>query len=447
MKAGRRSSERGQALVVIVLAVVGLFGFAALAIDGGMLYSQRRQAQNAADTAAFAAAMAALDDKSEAEIEQAGLYQAQINGFDNGDSNDVEVHHPPESGPYTGNMDFYQVKIRTDFEPIFSHFIFGGALENTVEAVAKAQTASNISPSNAMHSTAEGDTYCKGIWFTGNASTTITGANIFANSEADANNCQSGVRDGSGKVTVNNGSIYVAGGFDGWEQSPGVMDTSQIQTEDSVVHEGVDPMPLPPIDPPDCSIYDNNPKAAPNGSAVLEPGYYTGDWKINGSDSVQLKPGMYCIDGELKSTGGSIETIPFDMDGDGSEEYGVLLYMMTGSFSLSGQTQVKLDRANDLTDNGGNHWGGMLLYMPYQNKGEVVITGGSGSTYTGVIYAPGPPHQNNNQKCSVGGNSGTLGLNSQLICYSIKMHGGANIEIIYIEEELYKRRPAVELMQ
>ena len=48
-------SEKGQALIVIALAAVVLFSFAALAIDGSMAFSDRRKAQNAADTAVLAA--------------------------------------------------------------------------------------------------------------------------------------------------------------------------------------------------------------------------------------------------------------------------------------------------------------------------------------------------------------------------------------------------------
>ena len=38
-------SEKGQALIVIALAAVVLFSFAALAIDGSMAFSDRRKAQ------------------------------------------------------------------------------------------------------------------------------------------------------------------------------------------------------------------------------------------------------------------------------------------------------------------------------------------------------------------------------------------------------------------
>ena len=49
-------SERGQALVIFALAAIGLFGIVALAIDGSAKFSDRRHAQNAADTAAMTAA-------------------------------------------------------------------------------------------------------------------------------------------------------------------------------------------------------------------------------------------------------------------------------------------------------------------------------------------------------------------------------------------------------
>ena len=50
--------ERGQALVLIALAAIGLFGITGLAIDGSAKFSDRRHAQNAADTAVLAAALA-----------------------------------------------------------------------------------------------------------------------------------------------------------------------------------------------------------------------------------------------------------------------------------------------------------------------------------------------------------------------------------------------------
>src|SRR5512134_2373681 len=86
-------SEKGQALVLVVLAAIALFAFAALAIDGSRVYSDKRHAQNAADTSALAGALAytrnnAIGDEG---IRDAAQARSTSNGYDNGASNDVTV--------------------------------------------------------------------------------------------------------------------------------------------------------------------------------------------------------------------------------------------------------------------------------------------------------------------------------------------------------------------
>src|SRR2546426_8649910 len=53
-----RRREGGQALILTVLAMAVLLGFAALAIDVGLVFEDRRGQQNAADAAALAGASA-----------------------------------------------------------------------------------------------------------------------------------------------------------------------------------------------------------------------------------------------------------------------------------------------------------------------------------------------------------------------------------------------------
>ena len=55
------SSERGQILVIFVLALVAIIGGVGLVIDGGFAFAQRRAEQNAADLGAFAGANALLN--------------------------------------------------------------------------------------------------------------------------------------------------------------------------------------------------------------------------------------------------------------------------------------------------------------------------------------------------------------------------------------------------
>src|SRR5215216_1445961 len=83
-----KSQERGQALVIIALAVVGLFGFSALAIDGSRVFSDRRNAQNAADTAALSAALAKIRHE---DYMQAAKDRAADNGYAIDANSSVEV--------------------------------------------------------------------------------------------------------------------------------------------------------------------------------------------------------------------------------------------------------------------------------------------------------------------------------------------------------------------
>ena len=52
------SSESGAVLVVVAVSFISLLGIAAIAIDGGLLFNEKRHAQNGADHAALAAAWA-----------------------------------------------------------------------------------------------------------------------------------------------------------------------------------------------------------------------------------------------------------------------------------------------------------------------------------------------------------------------------------------------------
>jgi hypothetical protein len=63
----RLRSERGQALVLAALAMVVILGFAAMAIDVGYWYSQKREVQKAVDAAALAGAQELPDDYVQAE--------------------------------------------------------------------------------------------------------------------------------------------------------------------------------------------------------------------------------------------------------------------------------------------------------------------------------------------------------------------------------------------
>ena len=135
--------EKGQALIIIVLAIFGLVGLTGLTIDGGNVYSDRRHAQNAADAAAYAAALTKV---RAGDWQAAGLSRAADNDYDNnGTTNIVQVVNPPISGTYAGNPDYIQVLITSHVDTYFAGVVGIHQMTNQVQAVSKTKM-SDIGP-------------------------------------------------------------------------------------------------------------------------------------------------------------------------------------------------------------------------------------------------------------------------------------------------------------
>src|SRR6266542_608527 len=97
--------ERGQALVMIVLAIVGLAGIAGLVVDGGNAFLDRRKAQNAADSAVLASALSRI--RGGQDWTGAAVASAAENGYNNdGVKNTVVLYSPPMDGPYKGDVNY-----------------------------------------------------------------------------------------------------------------------------------------------------------------------------------------------------------------------------------------------------------------------------------------------------------------------------------------------------
>ncbi len=127
-------TEEGQAIVLLVFAIIGMLAFAALAIDGGIIYVERRSAQNAADNAAMAAALALCEE--EADIATSAMTVASQNGYnDNGVTNDVTVYFPPANGPYAGDADYVEVIIDSYLSGNFIHLVYKGSIQVQGRAV------------------------------------------------------------------------------------------------------------------------------------------------------------------------------------------------------------------------------------------------------------------------------------------------------------------------
>ncbi len=105
-------SERGQVLVLTVLAMTVLLGIAALSVDAGFMYDQRNELFAAADAAAKIGATEVGRNAAvtAAALTAFGTQQVGAHGFTTAACGTstvgqaaVCINHPPANGPFAGH--------------------------------------------------------------------------------------------------------------------------------------------------------------------------------------------------------------------------------------------------------------------------------------------------------------------------------------------------------
>ena len=292
----RKTSEGGQALVLIVLAIVALLGFTALAVDGSMVYSDRRHAQNAADASALGGgAVAALEIEKAApdlnyvnwpctasnytsltlpselttvasEAKAAAANSANENGFvfvtsespstvqanNHGVFLACGVDTVSQGGSVIFRDKFLEVHslITKQTATSFVHFVFGGPLINSVNATARLRPRQNLAFGFAI--VALNPDACSGNSnggiFRGSSIITVDGGGVFVNNCLD--------QDGNGpgfEVNINGGGVAYCthpnnDDFSAFNVTP--VTTLGAETAGECVQM---PASLYQIDEPDCS--------------------------------------------------------------------------------------------------------------------------------------------------------------------------------------------------
>lgn len=431
-------SESGQAMVFFAIVLVGLLGFSALAIDGGMLFSDRRHAQNGADSASLAGASAAAyymrtnnvnynsficgttgTIYTAAAAEMEAISRAASNDYsidaDASDNHGVEVIcEITDMSSYDDKHFDVITKITRDTNSNFAHLIYQGPLRNQVEAVARVYPPAPLAFGKAI--VALNDSACSGnsngVIFSGSSTTTVTGGGVWSNGCLTGNGT-------SFNVTVNNGGVGYAG------SSTGTL--SNINPAPQYI-----PNQLPEhsftISEPNCAGLPNR-TVPKSGDATLQPGIYD-EIKWTGS-ALTLNPGLYCVTGSKGITinGGSVS-------GDG-----VTIFMVNGGVDISGNVEPVDLRAPEESPDPSPAMAGVLIFMAYGNSEEISMTGNSTSFYLGTVYSP-------DGDLFFSGASGTNPtFNTQLIGKNVEVSGGATIDINFNDDENFENPPYLDLLQ
>lgn len=459
MKVQPSSTERGQVLILIALAAIGLFGITGLAIDGSQKYSDRRHAQNAADASAMAAALAKSNaltaglSASPADCPAttppysdvcnalllAALDRAADNGYDNsGPTNTVEVYTPPISGPYAGLGDYVQVIITSRVDTYFARIIGINQTQNIVEAVALTREGGPLFNGASIVSIDPSPNCSRGagsgggsVDVSGRASITLDGGGLFINSSESCGYYQSSCA--VTLVATNGATISSAGDnidFNGCS-APVVPEPNQQQI---MVPEEI----YMPEEPIECSQQAAMPQllsldADGTENWLVYPGYYTDfpqaelvpDW-----NNIKLAPGVYCVDNDIDWHGNVFKSL------DGTS--GVTIYITSGhKFKFNVDSPIYLDASNS-----GDYKGYIMIQNGDPSSIEdCQLNGGGYLDIYGTIFAP---------YCDItinGNSTSTAEFNAQVIGYDIKLNGNNTINFHYDPADTAQNKRKVGLMR
>jgi len=386
----KHRGERGQFLVLFVLALVVMLGFVALTIDVGLAFQERRNAQNGADAAALAAAEDLRDGKGTAVAVATAQSYLAAHGYQSPDDT-VTINIPPASGNHAGDPSYVEVIVQTEEPPVFRAPLT--SMIWTIRGRAVATFDVSFGKNAAILTLSE--TECQSFEASGTASLTINNdGGIVSNSNCDP----SLYRNGSGIISAEGGIYYYdeGGGYD--EVGPGAFDPPP----DALPNRIEDP--LADLIPPNFSVLGKSPDSggpppAPKlrkltaGTATLRPGVYYGGLEIGSSANVTFEPGTYVMAGGGFKIGGSATvtgvgiTVYNSFDPEkptGAGACGSISLTGTASYNLVAPTTDPYkdllfwqDRActNTMSFNGNGDNVGGVIYVP---TGEVQLSGTAG---------------------------------------------------------------------
>jgi Flp pilus assembly protein TadG len=389
-----QKSEKGQALILVAFAAIGLFAFAALAIDGSRVYSDRRQAQNAADTAALAGALAYVRGN---DIQAAAQARTTDNGYDGGEKSDVTITTTAiaaGSGKCPGNTSGTEitVKIVSYLDTTFARIIGRDMVPSTVSATAKGcdfyrkamfngNAIVGLKPSGSCS------------FDSGNSNAvhwTLEGGGIFANGCAFSKN--------NASVDLNGNCVTSVGTATGFTCSQPYQTSLAIDYPDEV-------LAMMPPNPCDGTPGDVGLQPPASGSTFSNGVYCISDLdKYDKKDIVLNNATLYVTDQtfDLKFAGGGGFYGTPTQSGEYANYYMIVAMRPTPCPSFT------------------------------SNKTQVIEWRGNGAgTFYGTVLAP--------SAClDLRGNADQSAMHSQVIGYIVGSNGNAEVYVRYKEDENHR---------
>lgn len=408
-----RPGESGQAIVLVIVSLsLFLMGALGLGLDGAQMYAHRQMAQTAADAAAQAAMMSIKDatyatsahpfstvatftcavPPATLDLRTPCVY-AQYNGF--GTSKDtVTVSFPatlagvslaPASTPAV------TVTVQRVLTTGLMHFL--GISTVTIKAKASSGMVSTVPPT------------CLYVLDPSAASAFVAsnGATVNMNCGLTVNSSNAAAASVTGGARVNAGSASVVGGA---SVSNGGTITPSFTTGVASTSDPFLSLPSPAVG--SCTQTNYNPGY---GSWTLNPGVYCGGITISNGSTAVFNPGTYIIKGGgVSFVGGSTIT-----------GTGVMFYL-TGTNATYGSVNMSNGVSVTLSAETSGSYLGVLFYQDRSitSASNATFAGGANEALTGTLYFP---------TTAVSFSNGTSGGgNTAIVADQVNFSGGANLK-------------------
>jgi hypothetical protein len=362
-------------LIMAALFFAVLAGATAMTIDAGLVYMERRDAQNAVDAAALAASSKMLKGGTVTQAVDEAYEWAEKNGYTNGGNAEVYVNIPPASGPHAGDIQFVEVIVETGRKSNFAAVLGLGGWGLSARAVAGIHLVARPYSIIVLNETA-----CNSFYVAGTIGIDIDGSGIFVNSDCD------NAIWAQGTVNVETAVNDVVGGyhFEGTAVNFNPAPTSAGRISDPLA--GV-PAPVPPSGPiRNCNF--------PGGTApvTFQPGVYNCALTLNGNRTFNFAPGDYLITGGISVTG--VANVNFGagvytlrgqglkLAGSGTiTADGAVFYIEQGVTDLSGTGEMTIKAP------ASGPYAGIAIFQARDNTNTVKLRGTALSGGSGAVYA------------------------------------------------------------
>jgi Flp pilus assembly protein TadG len=377
----------GAAFPVFVLSM-------GIGAETGYQYMTQRKLQHAADLAAHAGATRLRAGDTLAEISAAATHVAAEGGY-RPLTGTITVNTPPQSGAAQGSRQSVEVILRQTQPRYFSRLISNDPVLIDARAVARVTDTGGVACVLALAPATGG-----AVTVSGSTSVGLNGCDIASNSRAANALLMSGSSAALSANCVHTVGQAVVTNQLALTGCPSVREFAPVMRDPyGTVAE--------PIAEGPCRARN---QGSPNTNTVLTPTYaHPSGVKsmrfCNGLDlkgNVTLAPGLYIIEGgDVRINSGNIDSSGITtLSGEG-----VTFYLTgTGRMNLAGNGVLRLDAPTS------GPFSGLLVFSSRSQSGmSHRVTGASGSTIQGAVYAPASEIQMTGNSKSTGGCTQIIG--------------------------------------